>query len=247
MKIKLPCEIVRDLLPGYIDSVLSSLSREAVTEHLLGCEECSRLKDSMQNGNQDLEGLDGGEEEDKILMKKIRKRLNRKLKIAVLCFAVSIVILFGAFQILFRVPLKEVPLSDISVSATVYPIEDIKQEGDGSVTISMGEEDTSEVFSVAVPELGGSSINISEEAAEKSGNVITAVTVSSLYFLRDISYADVADAEEDTIYISAFKTTLLGNRAQDYNSSTVSMDMRKISKIVYVDDSGKQTVLWEMR
>ncbi len=102
------------------------------------------------------------------------------------------------------------------------------------------------MFSVAIPELGGGSINISEEAAEKSGNVVTAVTVSSPYFLRDIIYADVADAEEDTIYISAFKTTLLGNRAQDYNSSTVSMDFRKISKIVFVDDDGKQTVLWDL-
>lgn len=247
MKNELPCDIIRDLLPGFIDGLSSKATIEAVQNHLLTCEECRRLKDSMQNNNQEMEVLDGGEEEDKILMKKIRKRLNRKLRIAVLCFAVSIVILFGVFQLLFRVPLKEVPLSDISVSATVYPIEDIKQEGDGSVTISMGEEDSSDVFSVSIPELGGGSINISEEAAEKSGNVITAVTVSSPYFLRDISYADVADAEEDTIYISAFKTTLLGNRAQDYNSSTVSMDMRKISKIVYVDDSGKQTVLWEMR
>ena len=34
------CEVIRDLLPLYIDECLSNASLELVEEHLAGCEEC---------------------------------------------------------------------------------------------------------------------------------------------------------------------------------------------------------------
>ena len=34
------CEIIRDLLPLYVDDVCSEKSKDMIEEHLRGCEEC---------------------------------------------------------------------------------------------------------------------------------------------------------------------------------------------------------------
>ena len=44
---KLPCEMVQDLLPLYHDGVCSEVSRQLVQEHLAGCEDCGRVLKSI--------------------------------------------------------------------------------------------------------------------------------------------------------------------------------------------------------
>lgn len=45
---RLPCEIVKDLLPLYQDGVCSEKSKIAVEEHLKSCEECGKLLENVQ-------------------------------------------------------------------------------------------------------------------------------------------------------------------------------------------------------
>ena len=44
---KLPCELIQDLLPLYHDQVCSPASREAVEVHLQNCPACQRVLDAM--------------------------------------------------------------------------------------------------------------------------------------------------------------------------------------------------------
>jgi len=73
------CDIVRDLMPGYIDGVISEAGSSAVREHLDGCGECRRyfseMKEDMadQSTPEERVALDG--------FKKIRRR-TRYLKAA---------------------------------------------------------------------------------------------------------------------------------------------------------------------
>ena len=41
------CDIIKDLLPGYIDGVLSEASETVVTGHLEDCEKCNRYGNLM--------------------------------------------------------------------------------------------------------------------------------------------------------------------------------------------------------
>ena len=74
------CDIIKDLLPGYIDGVLSEAGTNAVTEHLAECEKCNNIylemKEEWDTGTDTKEqiALDG--------FRKVRQRA-RKLKIAV--------------------------------------------------------------------------------------------------------------------------------------------------------------------
>ena len=42
------CDIIRDLLPGYLEHLLSKASNTAVEEHLFCCEECRQVHDEMK-------------------------------------------------------------------------------------------------------------------------------------------------------------------------------------------------------
>ena len=52
---KYQCEIVRDLLPLYLDGVASGQSRQMVDEHLSECRECSELFSQMKNSELEIE------------------------------------------------------------------------------------------------------------------------------------------------------------------------------------------------
>ena len=47
MSQKIPCEVVRDLLPSYIDELTSEVTNRIVRDHLEGCEECRKVYGSM--------------------------------------------------------------------------------------------------------------------------------------------------------------------------------------------------------
>lgn len=81
---KKDCKIVQDLLPAYIDNVLSEETKLYVEEHLKSCDECKKLYDEM---NFDLQKEDVKNTE---IVKKIKKY---KRKIVTLKVFVIIVIL----------------------------------------------------------------------------------------------------------------------------------------------------------
>ena len=46
---KLPCEVVKDLFPSYIDELTSEVTNDLVKEHTAECEECRRTLESMKS------------------------------------------------------------------------------------------------------------------------------------------------------------------------------------------------------
>ena len=74
MKDDYPCEIIRDLLPAYIDGLTSADTDEAVEEHLQSCAECKKIYDSM---NAELVIVEEGPRDVIDYMKKIRKKRRR--------------------------------------------------------------------------------------------------------------------------------------------------------------------------
>lgn len=92
MKNKLPCELVRDLFPTYIDELTSEVTNEWIKEHVTDCEDCRTILDAMREpGAQPLL-----EEEEKEIdfLKKTRKR---NVKIAVGSILLAFVI-FGVLM-----------------------------------------------------------------------------------------------------------------------------------------------------
>lgn len=110
-----PCDIIKDLLPGYIDGILSVTGTEAVREHLETCEECrlgyeamtEKLPEEAETGNIQKEqaALDG--------FKKLRRH-TRKLKLTagiaagllVFCLAAVLVKVYGIGSVVSSGPVE---------------------------------------------------------------------------------------------------------------------------------------------
>lgn len=101
-----PCDIIRDLLPGYIDEILSETGTNSVQEHLAECEACHKayleMKEDWTSETEVKEqiAIDG--------FKKVRRR-TRTLKIA-LGAALSL-LLFFTLSIFLKVFVIGKPLS----------------------------------------------------------------------------------------------------------------------------------------
>lgn len=240
-----PCGIIRDLLPLYIDDVCNKESRDAVEKHLAECEKCRNDYEVMKNtgdfGEQKKDSLEDIKMENSL--KNVKNRINKKIRNIILV-AITVVIVFtSGFYLLFEASIKEVSAKDISVSAKVYSLESQRKIPEGevtdseSVTIFSDEEDNSEIVNVKIPEIGN--INLTKNTIEKCGHA-TVVSFSSEYFLRNIEM----ETRDNTIYITGFKTTLFGNRAENYQKQTCMLEFQEINKIVFVDDKGMETVLW---
>ncbi len=89
------CEIVKDLLPSYIDALTSAASNEAVEEHLAQCEDCRAYCEKMrQEEPKTLKKW--GEEIDYFI--RIREQTVRKVLIAVTLTTVVFSLALGAWQ-----------------------------------------------------------------------------------------------------------------------------------------------------
>jgi len=91
---KLSCQIIRDLLPLYDESLCSDESRRAVKEHLAGCSDCCRL--SKQVAALDLPASKCSREDAAVAkcLKKIRRRWALSL--------IALVLVIPVFGLLFN-------------------------------------------------------------------------------------------------------------------------------------------------
>lgn len=251
MKIDLSCEIVRDLLPNYIDGLASESTVRSVEAHLKQCKECCTVYNIMkeENSKELHDGLSSVEAE-KTLFKKINNKLNKKVRSAVLAGIVGIVFVIGLTQLLFNVSLKKVPIDDISLSAVVYPLENLvigidQDLSDSSVVISKDDSQKDETFySISIPNMSNAEITISQNIMN-SCEYLTYISWESPYLLRDIEWEIRTVDNQKIMYVTGFKTTLLNNKVPSNGYIMPMMEFQKLDKIVYMEVDGTENVLWE--
>lgn len=262
MRIDLPCEIVKDLLPNYVDGLASDSSTESVEQHLKQCSECQTLYETMRKEYQEpsRRSVDPTEEtvREKTLFRKINRKLSKKVRRVAGAGIASVLLVAVLFYGLFNVAVKEVPVEEVTVSAHVYDMADMTEweqprviayddiESARSIAsyISKGEENIGKVYHLSIPDSPQISFTVTEEVMEDCPYV-TFIEYSSPYYLRAIGseYKNVND--ERILYITGFRTTMLNNKAEEWDNRIATLDFSKVDKIIYVDDNQRETVLWE--
>ena len=96
---KISCNIIEDLLPLYVDDIVSEDSRQLVEEHLKACPTCRRMQEEIMRENHLTDAKKGSDsvQTNKMeaeLLKKIRCKI-RKKRIASVLLAVAIVLAAG--------------------------------------------------------------------------------------------------------------------------------------------------------
>lgn len=88
---RINCEIVRDLIPSYVDGICSQSSKEAVEEHVKSCGECRESLDTLRRT---AIGGDKAAQGELDLMKKVKRHFVRKSLLTVGAMALAL-LLFG--------------------------------------------------------------------------------------------------------------------------------------------------------
>ena len=96
---KISCDVIEDLLPLYVDDMVSEDSRQLVEEHLKACPTCRRMQEEIMRENHLTDVKKGSDsvQTNKMeaeLLKKIRCKI-RKKRIASVLLAVAIVLAAG--------------------------------------------------------------------------------------------------------------------------------------------------------
>lgn len=115
---KMDCDIVKDLLPLYIDEVCSEKSKDIVEEHISVCDSCSDELKIMKE-DIDINLLDKNSEESNALefMRKIKKNILRKRVLtAIISSIFAITISVGIYSFIAYYELDAIAYEDISFS-----------------------------------------------------------------------------------------------------------------------------------
>lgn len=117
MSKKIPCEVIRDLMPSYMDGISSEASNRMIQEHVEECSKCADILADMRTPEVEEIREKEGQQREIDYLKKVKKR-NR---IIVFCAVLAAVILTaaGAVKILKDIYGGEYMLADIDYHVEV--------------------------------------------------------------------------------------------------------------------------------
>ena len=95
---KKECEIIKDLLPSYIEGLTSNVTNEYISSHIDSCNECAKIYEDMKK---DFYNQEGKEEQSINFLKKHKKKLNILRFLVVILLLISLGISIYAAK-LFR-------------------------------------------------------------------------------------------------------------------------------------------------
>ena len=88
----IPCEVVQDLLPSYIDGLTSDVTNKTIEDHLAGCEKCSSVLAAMKG---DVPEEPVSKPEEKAELDFLKKNRKRNLKVVIMSAVLAVVVIFG--------------------------------------------------------------------------------------------------------------------------------------------------------
>ena len=225
------CSIVRDILPLYVEDMVSEETAKFVKEHLAECKNCREDYEAMKSTDGFAENNSDHSEDIKIAssLKTIKNTINKKIRNIVLCAVAAVLVVIVGGNLMFNAAIKNVSPEDISISADVYSLAELIE--------NPVENDNSEAVEVKIPHLG--TMELTKDTI-KECEYVTVISVGSEYFIRAIK----SEVKDNTLCIHAFNTTLLNNKAQNYQKQFSYVELQEINKIIFVDGNGLETVLW---
>ena len=93
MKNNIPCEMIKDVLPSYVDKLTSDVTNNLVEEHINECKDCKNILESMQDSSIGNIGEDDKKEID--FLKKNRKK-NTSIIIGSVMVVIAILVVIFA-------------------------------------------------------------------------------------------------------------------------------------------------------
>lgn len=94
---KIPCEVIRDLFPSYIDGLTSDVTNGVIDGHLAGCSDCRGILESMKEPAREEHTMSENEKKEIDFLKKNKKR-NRRVLIASIAAALVLAVVVAGLK-----------------------------------------------------------------------------------------------------------------------------------------------------
>ena len=141
---KITCDVIKDLLPLYVDEVLSKDSNELVEEHLKTCDDCTAYCEKLK-GADDISGIEAVRIEENLEeiepLKKIKKRIRRtaiRLGIAIgVCLLIGMLVIGFYYARGGHVDPDDVEISNVRVENEEV-LFDVKVINPGRIYVPIG-------------------------------------------------------------------------------------------------------------
>ena len=205
MKHDLPCAIVQDLLPNYLEGLTSDETNQAVESHLAACPGCAARKAAMAGETPAAEAAEQAREVD--FLKQVKRRNGRRILLAVLCTILLFVA--GAAAKLFLIG------SPVAASSFGWAMVENSQTLELTV-LSNGSANAFKDFKVdlqdGVAYVTGRSVLVSRLYREGSATVeIPLEGLSQVYVCGRLTWADGVAIEPKTLRLYDLKTPYAGD------------------------------------
>ena len=84
------CNIIKDLLPSFVDEICSEDSKNLIYEHIQSCEQCKEFLESMKKP---LQSVELSVEKDKLKAQKPFKKINKMHRIRIIIVAIAVMLM----------------------------------------------------------------------------------------------------------------------------------------------------------
>ena len=232
---KIPCEIIRDLLPLYQDDICSEKSRNAIEEHIKECESCRTYLKKMEGEIPvETDKIKGTDEEWKgfrEFSEKVSRKLNRRIVMAcgvvfLICMMLTVVLCSDAFQFYH---LSRIAAEDIKA-------EEVYQLKDGRLYIHV--QSKRRITGLSYPQT-----DMDTDTNTVAGkDAVEAVREPKNTVAYEISMDSSLNPFKKLMYIT-FKEVAYVIPFED--GQIVAENGTKISEFDYIGSPGEKKILWQ--
>lgn len=232
---KIPCEIIRDLLPLYQDDICSEKSRNAIEEHIKECESCrTYLKKMDCEIPIEADETGGMDEEWKVFREfseKISKRLNRRIVMAgglilLICMMLMVILSSDAVQ---SYHLSRIAAKDIKT-------EEVYQLKDGRLYVHV--KSKRRITDLSYPQTGTDTDTNTAAGKDAVGAVREPKNTATYEISMDSSINPFARVmyitSKEAAYVIPFE-----------DGQIVTENGTKVSEFDYIGRSGEKKILWQ--
>ena len=232
---KIPCEIIRDLLPLYQDDICSEKSRNAIEEHIKECESCRTYLKKMEGEipveTDKIEGTDEEWKGFREFSEKVSRKLNRRIVMAcgvvfLICMMLTVVLCSDAFQ---SYHLSRIAAKDIKT-------EEVYQLKDGRLYVHV--KSKRRITGLSYPQTGTDTDTNTAAGKDAVGAVREPKNTATYEISMDSSINPFARV----MYIT-FKEAAYVIPFED--GQIVTENGTKVSEFDYIGRSGEKKILWQ--
>lgn len=230
MSDKMSCNVIRDILPSYIDGVCSEESAKCVEEHLASCAECREIYEAMKEDMGTGAGAGAISVDTEKIMKEVGARIAADTRRKTSVYRAIIIAIVLIVVVLF-LPIRSIPADKMDVSYQNYLISDYMDKNSGitaneamnivneGASILLDDDSNPDEAIVYLINLADDRVNAiyADEKWIEKHEYISVVEVKARYDIKSFA----GHAEDGTFVVDKAKTSLTSGEKSGYSGQVV--------------------------